>query len=356
MSLVGMDISSYQSTINVGDVPADFVIVKATGGNGYVNKHWEWQVQETLDSGKLLGIYHYAWENGFEDSAKTEAWHFLNHVKHLKGLFVPALDVEDNAVNLDAGWYKEWMDIVSSELGSDCLFYTGAYVVNHKDLDIISNRPLWMASYLYKYYGSGFLYDPYNPQDTGPWENVTVYQYTGTGDVPGYDGNLDLDVFYGTKTDWNKLCGKPTGQQPGQPVNNAGIKYQVHSQNYGWLPQVRDGQVAGTTGESLRMEAIKVDPPEGWELVVKAHIQNDGWKIYRGIVHGNDIVIGTTGQAKRLEMLSFDVVKSPAGSPDLQFQVHQQNVGWKGLTKQGYFSGTDGEATRLEALRLQIGG
>ena len=38
MTLNGIDISSWQSNINVGKegVPADFVIVKATGGTGYI--------------------------------------------------------------------------------------------------------------------------------------------------------------------------------------------------------------------------------------------------------------------------------------------------------------------------------
>ena len=37
-----------------------------------------------------------------------------------------------------------------------------------------------------------------------------------------------------------------------------GIKYPPHVQTYGWLDWVKDGELAGTTGESKRLEAIEI--------------------------------------------------------------------------------------------------
>ena len=37
MTLNGIDIASHQAGLNAGTIPADFVIIKATGGTGYVN-------------------------------------------------------------------------------------------------------------------------------------------------------------------------------------------------------------------------------------------------------------------------------------------------------------------------------
>jgi uncharacterized protein YjdB len=36
------------------------------------------------------------------------------------------------------------------------------------------------------------------------------------------------------------------------------VQYQVHVAGQGWLPWVSDGQMAGTTGQSRRMEAIRI--------------------------------------------------------------------------------------------------
>ena len=151
---------------------------------------------------------------------------------------------------------------------------------------------------------------------------------------------------------------------PGSTVNNANLLYRAHVQNLGWCAAVRDGQVAGTVGYGLRMEAFKITPPEGWELTVKLHIQNEGWKSWSGIKKGessgegssaNDPIIGTVGQALRVEDIIIEVNKRPAGDKrKLYFRVHQQNEGWKGWTEEGYASGTDGMALRLEAIQMKI--
>ena len=144
-------------------------------------------------------------------------------------------------------------------------------------------------------------------------------------------------------------------QVPGSTVNDAGIYYQVHTQNAGWFDQVRDGQTAGSVGYSARMEALKVNPPEGWELRVKVHLQDIGWKCYTGITHGNGVVIGTTGESRRIEDLIIEVVKRPANDRRmLYFRVHQEDYGWKAWTAEGFASGTDGMGIRLEAIQIKI--
>lgn len=356
MGLHGIDISDAQLGIDISKiVKADFVIVKVSGGKGYESIEWRRQARQVLDSGKLLGLYHYAQDVGYEGTASEEAAFFLSLVSGFEGRFVPALDVEAGALDLPQSWYKEWMDTVSSALGTNCLFYTGASAANSLNLDAVSDRPLWMASYLRRYFYTDFVDNPYNIWGSGPWESTSIYQYSSTGDVDGYDGDLDLDYFYGSREDWERMCGM-AGQEPGAPVNDKGLFYGAHSQNLGYLPTVRDGQVAGTTGQGLALEALKINPPEGWELEAYAHIENLGWQVYTGIVHGNDILIGTTGRSLQIEMLGFRVVKRPEGCTDkLRFQVHQQNIGWKGWTDEGYFSGSDGMSARLEAVRLMIG-
>ena len=39
---------------------------------------------------------------------------------------------------------------------------------------------------------------------------------------------------------------------------NLGVKYQVHVQNNGWMSWVNGSGTAGTTGQSLRVEAVRV--------------------------------------------------------------------------------------------------
>ena len=183
------------------------------------------------------------------------------------------------------------------------------------------------------------------------------------GDQSGYEAYIhgfyeypwNATLHYNGKADAYLEEVKPVKQEPGNAVNNEGLRIQAHVQNLGWCDWVHDGQVAGTTGGGLRLEALRVDPPEGYELRIKLHIQNKGWVCYTGIVHGNDLVLGTTGQSLRIEAIIVEVVKRPANSRKmLYFRVHQQDVGWKGWTAEGFCSGSDAEAMRLEAVQMKI--
>lgn len=363
MQLNCIDISSWQRGIVPSSTPANVVIIKATGGTGYVNDRahgewtdWETLADEVLSSGKLLGLYHYANERGSAAGWKAEADHFLREVKAYKGKFVPVLDWENDALMNPVSWAANWLNYVRDELGSQPMFYGGASNVNNTDYSALVKNPLWMASYLNRYVGVvGFVDNPVNTWPTGNWSKLTCYQYTSTGHISGYDGNLDLSAYYGSKSDWAALCSpeKPE-QKPGKPLNNAGLRYQAHVQNIGWCSTVRDGQVAGTTGFYKRLEALRVNPPKGWKIRVKAHIQDIGWTCY-DLEYGNDAIIGTVGESKQIEMLEFVVLSRPEGDKrKLRFRVHQAYTGWKAFTSEGYASGSDGQATRLEAVQIVI--
>lgn len=142
-------------------------------------------------------------------------------------------------------------------------------------------------------------------------------------------------------------------QEPGNAKNDAGLKYQGHSQDIGWLPEVRDGQTAGTVGYGKRLEAIRFTSiPASWSISAKAHIANIGWRDF-GTVKAGD-VIGTTGKACAIESLIVDAVAPNGDRRKLHYQVHQENVGWKGITPEGFASGTDGMGLRLEAVRIWL--
>ena len=81
MSMNGIDISSWQKGINLNVVPCDFVIVKATGGTGYVNPDFTRAMNQAVNAGKKVGVYHYAREEGCKGSAVAEADFFVKTVQ-----------------------------------------------------------------------------------------------------------------------------------------------------------------------------------------------------------------------------------------------------------------------------------
>lgn len=55
MGLNGIDISGWQEGIDLSAVAADFVIMKATQGTGFVSKDFVRQYQQAKENGKLVG-------------------------------------------------------------------------------------------------------------------------------------------------------------------------------------------------------------------------------------------------------------------------------------------------------------
>ena len=129
------------------------------------------------------------------------------------------------------------------------------------------------------------------------------------------------------------------------------LNYRVHQQSYGWLPVVRDGQIAGVTGKSKRLEALKIDlKMSGVRLKASAHIQNIGTVDYGYITRNT--VIGTVGKSLRLEAVRLEAEGLPDGM-DIYIRYHVQGDGWSVWIKGGE-AGTYGLSKRLEALQIKI--
>ena len=208
MGLNGIDISSWQDDLVVSAMTTcDFVIVKATGGAGYSNECFRRHADETLAAGKLLGCYHYARDHGYEGSAEAEAVHFIPAFKPYVGKAIPFLDWEADALNLGPSWAKKWLDRVKAKTGVTPGIYTSKSVCfAYNWSGVAKTYPLWVAQYP-NYEETGFLSEPWTDGwDFGAWDSPLIFQYTGTGRIPGYGGHLDLDLFYGTKDDWRGLC------------------------------------------------------------------------------------------------------------------------------------------------------
>ena len=200
MALNGIDISWYQRGINIASIPADFVIVKATEGTGYTNPCFCTQAAETLNSGKLLGIYHYISGGNWQ----AEAEYFVNTVKDYVGRAVLALDFEsgDNSAYGDTAYLQQCAQTVYNLTGVHPLIYGSQR--DYGRLAAVSNATncgLWIAQYP-NYTRTGY-------QDT-PWNegaySCAIRQYSSSGALPGYGGNLDLNKFYGDAAAWQSYA------------------------------------------------------------------------------------------------------------------------------------------------------
>ena len=88
-----------------------------------------------------------------------------------------------------------------------------------------------------------------------------------------------------------------------QGNNGLDLSYRVHIQDIGWSDWVQNGQIAGTTGESKRIEAIEIKSNK--MLEVQEHIQDIGWMPSS---KGTNIRIGTEGKSLRIEAFKINLL------------------------------------------------
>lgn len=201
MTLQGIDISNWQRDLDITRLPAEcaFVFVKATQGTVYVSPTLDSQARATQATGRRLGLYHYV----AGDNAQEEAKAFARQAAAYPGALL-AIDWESGSDHAwgDTGYLRQVIDTTARLTGRQPILYASASIL--PSLAAVT-APRWVAQYA-------------NDQPTGfqahPWNegayDCLIRQYSSAGRLSGYDGRLDLDVFYGTTTDWDRLAGTTT--------------------------------------------------------------------------------------------------------------------------------------------------
>lgn len=122
------------------------------------------------------------------------------------------------------------------------------------------------------------------------------------------------------------------------------ITYKAHIAQKGWQEAKENGELAGTRGEALAIEAIVIN--SNVPIQYKGHIQDVGDTDW----FKNGEQLGTTGQAKRLEEITIK-----CESHKLKATAHIEGIGDVYYTEGNEITiGTRGRALRLEALTLQF--
>ena len=192
--LNGLDVSGWQPASIGNMVDYDFIITKATEGTGFVNSSCEPVVQSAKRRDKCWGTYHFARMG----NSLVQADYYLKHTEGYIGSGIMALDYEGAALHQGYGWAFQFCQRVIEITGIPPLVYASLSQVKSLGLARLSlelNCGLWVAAY------PNSRFQGYS-QPPSPLAGVALYQYASTGRLPGYAGNLDLNVFYGDSAAW----------------------------------------------------------------------------------------------------------------------------------------------------------
>lgn len=129
------------------------------------------------------------------------------------------------------------------------------------------------------------------------------------------------------------------------------LSYNAHVANRGWLDAVDEGQMAGTVGANLPMEAFEA--AFFWDghdagIRMRAAGADSVWSEWDGKV------AGTTGRGLALHAMAVELTGDAAASYDIYYRVHIANEGWLDWAKNGQGAGTLGTANAIQAYEMVL--
>lgn len=189
----GIDISAHNGMMNLDAAAADgvaFAFIKASEGISFRDENFSINYKKAGHAGIKRGAYHYF---RFDCDGVKQAINLLSVVRNRQLELGIAIDVEDhgNASDVPPELIQQRLqDMVEylNLMGRRVMFYTNREGYEKYLMDNYPGYPLWICH---------FSETPFDAD----W---TFWQYDHHGKVKGIRGDVDLDVFIGSHSDWEQ--------------------------------------------------------------------------------------------------------------------------------------------------------
>lgn len=131
------------------------------------------------------------------------------------------------------------------------------------------------------------------------------------------------------------------------------IWYQGQVSYIGWQNPVSANGLAGTTGQGLALETIRIGtdyttiPNLG--ITYQAYVRSIGWQAYVS----NGAIAGTVGKSLPIEGLKIALTGTNAVNYNIYYRVQVSNIGWQAWTSSGAV-GSINQGNQVEAIQMYI--
>lgn len=269
----GIDISMYQKGINFNALDSNikYCYIKATEGINYKDSCYLEHYNNA--KGKVnIGFYHFMSER---TNPTQQAQDFYNCIKDLEYQLIPVLDIETNILGRDKTSITdrviEFLEAFKSITGIDCIIYSYTSFINSYLDERLINYKCWIADYQGN--AGKTMYNSY-----------VGHQYTGTGRINAFNGDIDLNNF----TEGILLTNPIEANR--EPVNN-NIRY---GKVIASVLNVRDNPNGNILGTLKHDEVVKIDKEvDNWYSIYWGNHGGYVSKNYIEILNSIDGVTGT---------------------------------------------------------------
>lgn len=199
----GIDVSKFQGEIDWTAVKADgveFAFIKATEGGDRFDDRFTENWEKAAAAGIPRGAYHFYY---FCRPAIDQVKWFIDHVPRDKDALPPVLDMEWNGHSPTCtikpprtkvlAEMRVFLQRAERHFGKKPIIYSSVDFHDEILRGQFNDYPFWLRSV------AGHPKTKYEDRDD--W---LFWQYTGTGSVAGIKGNVDRNVFAGSRSEWRK--------------------------------------------------------------------------------------------------------------------------------------------------------
>lgn len=190
-----IDVSDYQPTTVIRDVPTDAAIIKATEGVGWSGKNTAGHVKAAQAKGIPWMLYHFA--RPLSNSSDAEVDYFLKVARPYlsqKGFSGLVLDWEEDKARAYARWASDFLARLRAKApGVHIVLYTRRDFLAASGWRPVDKKvPVWIAAYGSDKPFSGYATSFAGAPSVAGW-SIAAWQYSQRGRFKGYAGDLDLN-------------------------------------------------------------------------------------------------------------------------------------------------------------------
>lgn len=180
----------------VQDYPVSYVYIKASEGVSITNRYYRKDAASARVRNLSVGAYHFF---STESDGEEQAHHFMKTAAPRRGDMPPMLDIEptDGKIKAMGGatalWREtlKWLHVVEEACGVRPVLYVSQSFVDKYMSDAppaIAAYPVWIARY----------------SEYRPYVRLLYWQLSPDGAVRGIKGDVDINVFNGTREQFDE--------------------------------------------------------------------------------------------------------------------------------------------------------
>ncbi|WP_309728275.1 GH25 family lysozyme [Chamaesiphon sp. OTE_75_metabat_556] len=198
----GIDISSHQQQIDWARLDRstiNFILIKATEGGNFKDSRFQANWQQARKQGKIVGAYHFF---TFCKSGREQAQNYIDTVPKQPGTLPPVIDLEFSgncrSQPTQAKLEQElntFITIVEKFYRKRPILYVTYEFYDRYLRDRYPTQPIWISDF-YSFNKLPILIDG---------KQWLFWQYSEPGRISGISTLVDLNVFNGDKTQFDRL-------------------------------------------------------------------------------------------------------------------------------------------------------